>query len=53
MGANYLPEWTPRRPTGKSSRWLVQIDGHSEPAPTSEGRMVSGQETVFCWVPVP
>jgi hypothetical protein len=27
--------------------------GHIEPAPTSEGWMVGGQETVFCWVPVP
>jgi hypothetical protein len=33
--------------------------GHTEPASTSihqhpnEGWMVSGQETVFCWVPVP
>jgi len=30
---------------------------HNEPAPPpvhhDEGWMVSGQETVFCWVPVP
>jgi hypothetical protein len=27
--------------------------GHIESEPISEGWMVRGQETVFCWVPVP
>jgi hypothetical protein len=35
---------------------LLALVGHIKPAPTSspcEGWMISGEETVFCWVPVP
>jgi hypothetical protein len=34
------------------SKLLFNLIGHSEPA-DYEGWMVSGQETVFCWVPIP